>query len=56
MEGYVPSDVVVKRYIPHTERHDRGVGDVDGADHIGAVGVGLEFYAEVRDVEAGEFV
>ena len=53
---HAPSDVVVKRHIPHTECHYSGIGDVDRADHVCAVGVGLEFYAEVCDVEAGEFV
>ena len=49
--------VVCKGDVAHVEGEDGGVGDVDFADHVGAVdGVGGEFDAEGGDVEAGEFV
>lgn len=53
----VAVDVVVEGYVAHGDGHDGGVGDVDCADHVGAVdGVGEELDAEGGYVEAGEAV
>lgn len=52
----VAIDVVVEGHVAHGDGQDGGVGDVDGADHVGAVGVREELDAEGGDVEAGEAV
>lgn len=52
----VAVDVVVEGHVAHGDGHDGGVGDVDRADHVGAVGVGDELDAEGGYVEACEAV
>ena len=54
-----PSDAEVHRHVTQVEGHDGRVGDVHGAEHVGAVGedflrAGEDL--EVCDVEAGEVV
>ena len=54
-----PSDAEVHCHVAQVERHDGGVGDVHGAEHVGAVGE--DFFRagkdlQVGDVEAGEVV
>ena len=40
----------------HGDGHDSWVGDVDGADHVRAIGFWCEFDGEIRDCEAVELV
>lgn len=54
-----PSDAEVHRNVAQVERHDGGVGNVHGAQHVGAVGENFLLAGEdleVCDVEAGEVV
>lgn len=51
-----PMDIIIESDVPHTERHNRWVGDIHRANHISAIFIGNELDAEVCDVEAGEFV
>jgi hypothetical protein len=54
-----PSDTEVHRHVAQVEGHDGGVGDVHGAEHVGAVGEDFLCAGEdleVCDVEAGEVV
>lgn len=52
----VAGDVVAEGHVAHGDGHDGGVGDQDGAEHVGAVGLGEELDVEVEDLEAGEAV
>lgn len=52
----VALDVVAEGHVAHGDGHDGGVGDQDGAEHIGAVGLGEELDVEVENFEAREAV
>lgn len=49
-------DVVVESYVTHVEGHDAGIGNIDGALHVGTVRAGEEFDGELGYVEALESV
>lgn len=55
-QGFGAMDVVVEGDIAHGKSHDGRVGDKDGANHVGAVGIGGEFDGEISHVEARKFV
>ena len=49
-------NVVIERDVSHAERHNGWVGDIYRSNHVGTVFIGNELDAEVRYVEAGEFI
>lgn len=55
-KGFGAVDVVVERDVTHTEGQYSGIWDENGANHVGAVGVGGELDREVSHVEAYELV
>ncbi len=55
-QGSGAVDVIVESHVAHGEGHDGGVGDENGTDHVGAVGVGGELDGEVGHVEACKLV
>jgi len=55
-QGLGAVDVVIEGAVAHSKGHHGGVGDEDGADHIGAVGVGGELDGEVGHVETRKLI